>query len=430
MSPVTSTFDSPFRLLRCACSGAIVAVLATSAIAQSPIIHPGAPGEPSRELNAQEAIEIAETRFSPDDLQFMHDMIPHHHQALEMAELVADRTNRPELIDVAGRINASQSDEIRFMQRWLEERGESVPDPSAHHAMHTSHKMAGMATPEQMAELAASKGTAFDRMFLKLMITHHDGAVKMVKELLEQPGSAYDPVLFEFTSDITNGQTAEIERMNALLVQLSSDPRSGLAAGLHDAGQALSNLELVTSLPKPDGFFDPEQPVELPPKRLRPDAAEKKEEEEDEEEDRRTPLLSFSNTDMAFAGDVLVAGSYHGFNVYKLLDGLPNLLASVVCPGGQGDVSIVGDLLIMSVEQTRGRLDCGLEGVADDVSAERFRGLRIFDISDLTRPRQVGAVQTCRGSHTHSVVSGPGEDGKIIVSPLEYETVGLMGTNL
>ena len=76
---------------------------------------------------------------------------------------------------------------------------------------------------------------------------------------------------------------------------------------------------------------------------------------------------------------------------------------------------IVGDLLIMSVEQTRGRLDCGLQGISEDVSAERFRGIRIFDISDLERPQQVGAVQTCRGSHTHSVVSGPGEDGKIIV---------------
>jgi hypothetical protein len=87
----------------------------------------------------------------------------------------------------------------------------------------------------------------------------------------------------------------------------------------------------------------------------------------------------------------------------------------VVCPGGQGDVSIVGDLLIMSVEQIRGRVDCGLEGVSEDVSPERFRGIRIFDISDLSRPVQVGAVQTCRGSHTHSVVAGPGEDGKIIV---------------
>ena len=82
---------------------------------------------------------------------------------------------------------------------------------------------------------------------------------------------------------------------------------------------------------------------------------------------------------MAFAGDVMVAGNYHGFNVYRLADegGRPELLSSVVCPGGQGDVSIVGDLLIMSVEQTRGRLDCGLEGVSEDVSAERFRGIRI-----------------------------------------------------
>jgi hypothetical protein len=110
----------------------------------------------------------------------------------------------------------------------------------------------------------------------------------------------------------------------------------------------------------------------------------------------------------------MVAGSYHGFNVYKLgEDGVPELLSSVVCPGGQGDVSIVGKLLIMSVEQMRGRVDCGLQGVSGDVSAERFRGLRIFDISDLARPRQVGQVQTCRGSHTHSVVAS--DEKKIIV---------------
>ena len=130
----------------------------------------------------------------------------------------------------------------------------------------------------------------------------------------------------------------------------------------------------------------------------------------------RSPILSFANTDMAFRDDILVAGSYHGFNIYKLKnDGIPELQSSVVCPGGQGDVSIVGDLLIMSVEQTRSRLDCGLEGVSKEASPERFRGLRIFDISDLYQPKQVGAVQTCRGSHTHSVVSGPGKEGKIIV---------------
>ena len=403
------------------------ALIPAVATADSPIVQPGAPGEPVRELTADEAIEIANTSYSPADARFMQDMIPHHHQALEMAELVADRTNRQELIDVAGRIDASQNDEIDFMQQWLRARGEHVPEPSAHDAMHTSHKMAGMATPEQMAELAAANGTDFDRLFLELMITHHEGAVTMVEELLQQPGAAYDPVLFEFVNDVTNSQNTEIERMNALLVGLSADPRAGLAAGLDDAGEAIWNLELVASLPRPAGFFDPDNPAELPPTRLQKETeepetetrveADAEEADEEESEDyERYPLLSFSNTDMAFAGDVLVAGSYHGFNVYRLQnDGVPALISSVVCPGGQGDVSIVGDLLIMSVEETRGRVDCGLQGVSEDVSAERFRGIRIFDISDLERPVQVGAVQTCRGSHTHSVVAGPGEDGRIIV---------------
>ncbi|NND54555.1 MAG: DUF305 domain-containing protein [Gammaproteobacteria bacterium] len=416
-----------FRRLLCASIGVILLAQAPLGRSQAPIIQPGAPGEPVRQLSAEEAVEIADTSYSPADVQFMRDMIPHHHQALEMAALAGERTNRQELIDIAGRINASQGDEIAFMQSWLRERGESVPDPTAHDAMHTHHTMAGMATPQQMADLAAAKGIDFDRLFLQLMITHHDGAVTMVEKLLEQPGSAYDPVLFEFAGDITNDQTTEIERMNALLVSLSADPRGGLSAGLDDAGQAILNLELVASLPKPAGFFDPRNPAELPSRRFpaggdesqdadAPTAEDEEPAEEADEDGDRSPLLSFSNTDIAFAGNAMVTGSYHGFNVYRLAeDSLPELLSSVVCPGGQGDVSIVGDLLIMSVEQTRGRLDCGLEGVVEDVSDERFRGLRIFDISDLSRPRQVGAVQTCRGSHTHSVVSGPGKDGKIIV---------------
>jgi uncharacterized protein (DUF305 family) len=424
---LTAKTKPPKQPLRLTFLGAILLGLANVGMAQSPIIQPGAPGQGVKELSAAEAIEIADSSYSPADAQFMHDMVPHHHQAREMAALVAGRTNRPELIDVAGRIDASQGDEIEFMQQWLRDRGENVPDPTAHGAMHTDHSMAGMATPEQMAELAASQGAAFDRLFLELMIAHHEGAVKMVEELLEQPGSAYDPVLFEFTTDVTNDQNAEIERMNGLLVGLSSDPRADLAAGLDDAGQALLNLELVASLPKPAGFFDPRNPANLPPKRLQaitegragegqvPGEGDETQ-EEDEDEDKRAPLLSFANTDMAFAGDLLVAGNYHGFNVYRLVEnGLPRLMSSVVCPGGQGDVSIVGNLLIMSVEQTRGRLDCGLQGVNEDVSAERFRGLRILDISNPARPVQVGAVQTCRGSHTHSVVSGPGEDGRIIV---------------
>ncbi len=389
------------------------------ASAQVPIIQPGAPGETARELTADEAIEIAKNSYSPDDVLFMQDMIPHHNQAVQMSALVAERTNNPELIEIAGKIDVSQADEIEFMQGWLAERGEEVPDPTAHHAMHMSHEMAGMATPEQMAELAAAESAEFDRLFLTLMIAHHEGALTMVEDLLEQPGSAYDPVLLDFTTAIVEDQTAEIERMNAMLVGLSSDPRAGLSAGFDDAGQAISNLRLVASLPKPAGFFDPDNPANIPPI-VPPDEEDEETRGEDEQSNEetewgeRSPLLSFSNTDMAFSDDVMVAGSYHGFNVYKLVDdGVPELFSSVVCPGGQGDVSVVGDLLIMSVEQTRGRVDCGLEGIIDDVSLDRFRGLRIFDISDLARPVQVGQVQTCRGSHTHSVVDA--DDERIVV---------------
>jgi uncharacterized protein (DUF305 family) len=421
VNPLIAISGSIIKLIRGVTLGVFLLCQTTSLMAQDvPIIQPGAPGGAARELSAEEAIEIANTSYSPDDVQFMQDMIPHHNQAIQMAELVPDRTNRQELNDVAGRINASQEDEIAFMQQWLRERGEPIPEPTAHDAMHTTHKMAGMASPEEMAELATLEGTDFDRLFLALMITHHEGAVTMVEELLEQPGSAYDPVLFQFTDDVTNDQTTEIERMNAILVSLSEDARAGLAPGYEDAGQAIKNLEHVARLPRPPGFFDPENPAGLPLAKPAEDSDESKEVDEQSIDDtawgERSPLLDFSNTDMAFSGDKLVTGSFHGFNVYELQeDGIPKLFSSVVCPGGQGDVSIVGDLLIMSVEQTRGRVDCGLEGISEDVSNDRFRGLRIFDISDLKRPVQVGQVQTCRGSHTHSVVSGPGEDGKIIV---------------
>ena len=384
----------------------------------APIVQPGAPGQPSQALDADTAIAIADSSYSSADVHFMQGMILHHHQALLMSRLASDRTNNENVLDLAGRIDVSQDDEITLMQDWLKERSEMVPDPTDHHSRHMGHGMVGMATEEQMTNLADSKSIDFDELFLDLMITHHDGAIKMVKELRDQPGSAYDPLLNEFVSDVANDQAVEIERMNELLVGLSSDPRAGLAPGLFDAEEAILNLELVVSQRKPPGFYDPNNPAAR--------GAAALENEVDEEDKPKTtqksanalryPMLSFSNTDMAFSDDLLVTGSYHGFNMYQLKgSGIPNLVSSVVCPGGQGDVSIVGDLLIMSVEQTRGRLDCGLEGVNEDISDERFRGIRIFDISDLALPVQVGAVQTCRGSHTHSVVSGPDADGKILV---------------
>jgi len=419
-------------LLSAALLAAILACATAPALAQVSIINPGAPGQDSREMNADEATNLAGMRYTEADVRFMQDMIPHHHQALVMSALVPERTNRNELLEVAGRIEKSQADEIEFMQNWLAERGETVPDPTAHDAMHMHHTMTGMATPEQMAELEAADGAAFDRLFLELMIEHHKGALTMVEDLLDQPGSAYEPVLFEFTTDITTDQTTEIERMTVMLAGYSPDPRVGLAAGLHDAGSAAMNLELLAALPKPAGFFDSENPAGLPLAQLmaeaegdglaadgdEADAGDEAEAEEardeDDDDDYRSPPLSFANTDMAFDGNVLVTGNYHGFNIYDIsAPGEPDLMSSVVCPGGQGDVSIVGDLLIMSVEQSNARLDCGLQGTIGDVSGERFLGVRIFDISNLRRPRQVGAVQTCRGSHTHSVVSA--DDETIIV---------------
>ena len=118
-NPLTLATDDPMRMLKRAFPGVILLVTATLAAAQAPIVQPGAPGEPARELTAEEAIDIAVSSYSPDDVRFVQDMIPHHHQAVQMAELVTDRTNRPELADAAGRINLSQRDEIEFMENGL-----------------------------------------------------------------------------------------------------------------------------------------------------------------------------------------------------------------------------------------------------------------------------------------------------------------------
>jgi hypothetical protein len=204
-----------------------------------------------------------------------------------------------------------------------------------------------------------------------------------------------------------------------------SDPRVGLKAGMRDAGQAARNLQLIASLPKPEGFFDPKAPAgppaepEEPPKT--PEQEEKEAQEaakkpETPEQRRRSAGLNFANSDLAFSGNHLFAGNFNGFNVYNIENAKkPKLLASAVCPGGQGDVSVHGNLLVMSVEQTRGRLDCGTQGVEAPVSTERFRGIRVFDITDVKKPKQVAAVQTCRGSHTHTLVTNPKDTANLYV---------------
>ena len=117
--------------------------------------------------------------------------------------------------------------------------------------------MPGMLTDEEMERLEAASGIGFDRLFLELMIKHHQGAITMVENLLDQAGAAQDPQLYAFTSDITGDQRMEIDRMDAMLAELSTDPRVQLAAGFNDAGEAIWNMALVASRPKPEGFYDP-----------------------------------------------------------------------------------------------------------------------------------------------------------------------------
>ncbi|MEP0545330.1 MAG: hypothetical protein ABJF88_00195 [Rhodothermales bacterium] len=168
----------------------------------------------------------------------------------------------------------------------------------------------------------------------------------------------------------------------------AQDPRVGLKAGWQDAESAAMNMELVAHVPRPDGFFNPDDPGDF----------------------------SYMNSDFAFRGDHLFLGSFHGLQIWNIADpSQPTLRLTLPCPGGQGDVSVHGDLLFMSVEETRGRLDCGPQGVSEVVSDERFRGVRVYDISDVDRPKQVAAVQTCRGSHTHTLVPDVEDDSRVFI---------------
>jgi hypothetical protein len=168
----------------------------------------------------------------------------------------------------------------------------------------------------------------------------------------------------------------------------ASDPRIGLGAGWLDAEDASWNLELLASVPRPEGFFDPEN----------------------------VGNLMLANSDLAFQGDMVFMGNFAGWTAYDISDpSNPTLRTSVLCPGGQGDLSIFGDLLFMSVEMPNGRIDCGTEGAPGPVNPDRFLGVRIFDVSDLDNPVQVAAVQTCRGSHTHSLLASPDDPDHVYV---------------
>jgi uncharacterized protein (DUF305 family) len=189
----------------------------TGAAGKSPqIIQPGAPGQASKVVDAGQAADLSRVQFTPADVQFMQGMIGHHAQALEMTELLKTHTNDEDMRKLAQRIEVSQADEIKMMQRWLEVRGQEVPGPHALH-QHGATLMPGMLNAEEMARLAAAKGDAFDRLFLEGMIKHHGGAIVMVQELFATPAAGQESEIFAFASDVDADQRMEIDRMGAML---------------------------------------------------------------------------------------------------------------------------------------------------------------------------------------------------------------------
>lgn len=181
-----------------------------------PIVQPGAPGEPSRVIDARQASDLSQITYTAAETRFMQGMIGHHLQALEMTKLLPSRTSRADMELLAKRIEISQTDEIDMMRDWLRSRGEALPDPHAHHAPGAT-LMPGMLTAGEMQQLAAVKGAEFDRLFLAFMIKHHEGALVMVEELFSTPGAGQQSDTFAFASDVDADQRMEIARMSAML---------------------------------------------------------------------------------------------------------------------------------------------------------------------------------------------------------------------
>ena len=217
-------------------AGVLLGFAGAAAVCQQGDVHivqPGAPGKSTKTLTAETA---SGTPIPPSaaDISFMQGMIMHHNQAVEMTELLKTRSLSPEVREMGNRISVSQTDEMRFMKEWLQERG--LPLAAEHGGM--SHSMAGMdmggmdmkgmdmsdmppmpgmLTAAQMQALREARGAKFDHLFLTGMIQHHTGAITMVKDLFNTPGAGQDPRLFDFANDVDNTQLAEIDFMKAML---------------------------------------------------------------------------------------------------------------------------------------------------------------------------------------------------------------------
>lgn len=203
----------------------------------APLIQPGAPGQKSKTVT----VASAGTPYhgpTDADTSFMQGMIMHHSQAVEMVELLRTRGASKELQALGDRISISQTDEIKYMKQWLEDRGKPTSMPMKHDmkgmegmdmkgmdmkgmemSMPTMAMMPGMLSPQQMKDLEAARGAAFDHLFLTGMIQHHTGALTMVNELYNTPGAGQDVILFDFATDIDNTQRAEIRIMQAMLAK-------------------------------------------------------------------------------------------------------------------------------------------------------------------------------------------------------------------
>jgi len=208
----------------------------------------------------------------------------------------------------------------------------------------------------------------------------------------------------------------------------ANDPRAKLKPGMYDAGETALGLKLLTMLKKPEAFQISNDPN---------DAKVNKGVSIIAGDPTKIPApmklviagLAFANSDLAFQGNRLFQGNFYGMSIYDISDpAKTHLLTSIICPGGQGDVSVYKNLMFMSVEMPNGRLDCSAEAFPAEAppaagqrpglpaaQKDRFRGVRIFDISDIKNPKQVAAVQTCRGSHTHTLVTDPNDKNNVYI---------------
>jgi uncharacterized protein (DUF305 family) len=207
----------------------MLAPLSAGACSQAMTAEPQPPAPPAERSDAEiEAmfrarVDSARMRFTDADVRFMTGMIHHHAQAIDISRLAPTHTDNPTLHTLAARITNAQRDEIATMQRWLRDRNQTVPElhvsdmgVMVHGADHSMH-MPGMLTPEQLRDLGAARGAEFDRLFLTLMIQHHNGAVTMVRDLFEIDGAGQDEDVFRFAADVHVDQVTEVERMKLML---------------------------------------------------------------------------------------------------------------------------------------------------------------------------------------------------------------------